>query len=389
MPASPRELLPPHPVAIPVRSGSRRRVARGRERAAVVVHVRIRLHGVERPRSALFRSHGALRRHRPGVVVQARRLLDVAVAVPRRVVVSPSVNAMFSELALPRFAWITAQNASSATTAQRRGVLLRVAIRQPVQDDKNKKLGIRGAAHVVEQVVLSWCCSPRRTLLKSVMSPLCMNMYRPLKNGWQLYWCTLAPGPARRTCPKSNDERMAFERAQVAVVARRRHRGVHRGAVVRVQAEFVHQPAPLARASTRCRTRARSRGGSPVVHLAPGGVSGALRTRRDETGRASRARERRRRGVGRESAEGARDGGPEAPSRGRRRDGAGRRERSTDGDPLGRASVFSGQISGDFRGSGRWCVASAYLGHRGEAMRGAEDELRYTPPRRSKRSSGT
>ena len=29
-----------------------------------------------------------------------------------------------------------------------------------------------------------------------------------------MYWCTLAPGPAARTCPKSNDEEMAFESAR-------------------------------------------------------------------------------------------------------------------------------------------------------------------------------
>mmetsp|Transcript_10643 Transcript_10643/g.44597 ORF Transcript_10643/g.44597 Transcript_10643/m.44597 type:complete len:215 (-) Transcript_10643:70-714(-) len=129
-------------------------------------------------------------------------------------VVSPSVNAMFSELALPRFALITAQNASSTACCSVAGSCCVWQSGSRFRMRRNKSSESVVPLMWSNRSSLSSRCNPLRTLEKSVMSPLCMNMYRPMKNGWQLYWCTLAPGPAARTCPKSNDEEMVFESAR-------------------------------------------------------------------------------------------------------------------------------------------------------------------------------
>mmetsp|Transcript_4844 Transcript_4844/g.17900 ORF Transcript_4844/g.17900 Transcript_4844/m.17900 type:complete len:206 (+) Transcript_4844:1217-1834(+) len=121
---------------------------------------------------------------------------------------------MFSEFAFPALALIMWQNASSTAFCSEEGSTCVCTSGKPFR--------INRKSNSESVVPLMWsnrssrnrCCSPRLIFEKSVMSPLCMNMYLPMENGWQLYWCTLAPGPAARTCPNSKLDEMALDRAR-------------------------------------------------------------------------------------------------------------------------------------------------------------------------------
>mmetsp|Transcript_15510 Transcript_15510/g.37557 ORF Transcript_15510/g.37557 Transcript_15510/m.37557 type:complete len:309 (-) Transcript_15510:142-1068(-) len=229
------------------------------------------------PSHPLVQVPGLLSGHGPQVEVQRGGLLVVAVAVPGGNDGLAVSERHVQGVGLPLVGVDHSAERLGQRVLQRLRAHRRVPVRELVEDEVEQKLRVGCPGDVLEEIIAQRRQQPAADLAEAGHVAV---VHEHVAAFAERVAVVLVHGGAGAGGAHVSEEQRGGDglgqRVQVAVVAGRRHRGVHRRPVVRVQAVLVHHAALLRRVPPDAAPVHVHRVVALLVVLAPRGVPGAL-----------------------------------------------------------------------------------------------------------------